>query len=84
MTGVQSPVPEATQVLGARESGSAPSGSQEKPRGFGADRSKRVYGSFAKEAPRITGSQFRDCKDTDTLYLYRASMTLQAVRRLQA
>ena len=33
MTGVQSPVPEATQVLGTRESGSAPSGSQAKSSG---------------------------------------------------
>ena len=32
-TGVQSPVPEATQVLGTRESGSAPSGSQAKSSG---------------------------------------------------
>ena len=33
MTGLLSPVPEATQVLGTRESGSAPSGSQAKSSG---------------------------------------------------
>jgi hypothetical protein len=33
MTGLQSPLPEATQVLGTRESGSAPSGSQAKSSG---------------------------------------------------
>jgi hypothetical protein len=62
-TGLLSPVPEATQVLGAREPGSAPSGSQANPSGaVNQQQAARQPGeAMSSGASGWAGSQPRRC-----------------------
>jgi hypothetical protein len=62
-TGLLSPVPEATQVLGTRESGSAPSGSQAKSRGAVNQQqaARQPSEAMSSGASGWAGSQPRRC-----------------------
>jgi hypothetical protein len=60
-TGVQSQVPEATQVLGTRESGSAPSGSQAKSSGAPKQAARQPDEAMSSGASGWASSQPRRC-----------------------